>query len=38
MRMVGINKQYFGVTSNIIRDMLVGWYIEWKSEVKNHKR
>ena len=33
-----IKKQYFGVTSDMVKDMLVGWEIEWKSEVKNQKR
>ena len=32
-----IKKQYFGVTSEMVKDMLVGWDIEWKSEVKTKK-
>ena len=32
---VVIKKQYFGVTSEMVKDMLVGWYIVWKIEVNN---
>ena len=29
-----IKKQYFGLTSEMVKYKLVGWDIEWKSEVK----
>ena len=33
-----IKKQYFGVTSDTVKDMLVGWDIVCKSEAKTQKR
>ena len=29
-----IKKHYFRVTSDMVKDLLVGWYIVWKIEVK----
>ena len=30
-----IKKQYFGITSEMVKDKVVGWDIDWKTEVKN---
>ena len=32
-----INKQVFGVTSNMVKDTLMGWDTEWKSEEMGRK-
>ena len=33
-----INKQYFRVTSDMVKTMLVGWNKKWKMEVMSRKR
>ena len=35
--MLVIKKQYFGVTSEIVKALLVRWYIEWKRGFKIRK-
>ena len=37
-RMEVIKKQYFRVTSDMMKTMLVGWNTEWKMEVMSRKR